>query len=206
MKGATVVAYVSACMLGGCGLFSCSVLAADVPNDPIYVATDNGWMGLYGHQNEYAKFSLAGQVQVQDAHHLLLGRGLGMMVAFADKRDFSKGVDLLADHARWELDYWRSHADRVESATRSDLGGTRQDLKITELRIYSNSGDKMTVYLVELASKEGVFVISISPGNLNTEPLVKEIARSFTLVPRVLSPEEVDRVAKTAKNGTKARP
>jgi hypothetical protein len=194
-------------VLGSCGFFSGDVLAADVPNDPIYVAIDNGWMGLYGHQDEYAKFSLPGKgVQIQDAHHVLLGRGLGMMVNYADKKDFSEGADLLADHARWELNYWRSRADRVESSTRSDLSGTRQDLKITEMRLYRNIGDKMTVYLIGLASREGVFVMSISPGDQSVEPLVEEIARSFTLVTGTLSPEEVARVARTAKSGTKARP
>lgn len=193
-------------LFGSFGLLSGNGRASEIPKDPIYVVIDNGWMGLYAHKDEYAVFSFTGKgIKIEDAYHISLRQGLGMMVTFAERKEFGNGADLLTDHARWELNHWRSHADRVESVTRGDLSGTRQDLRITGIRLYRNSGERMTVYLIGLASKEGVFVLSISPGDQSTDPLVKEIARSFKLVPRTLGPDEVAKVARAVKNEAKPK-
>jgi hypothetical protein len=190
-------------VLGGFWFLSANVFASDVPDDPIYFVANNRWMGLFAHNDEYAEFSFPrdNEVKLQDAYHISLRQGLGMIVTFADKKEFGEGANLLGDHARWELNYWRSHADRVDTVTRDDLSGTRQDLRITEMRLHKNSGERMTVYIIGLTSKDGVFVLSISPGDQDTGALVKEIARSFTLVPRRLSPEELAGLAKAAKSG-----
>jgi hypothetical protein len=193
-------------LLGSFGFPSTHGFAAETPKDPVYIRIDNGWKGLYGHNDEYAEFSLVGkEIEIQDPYHILLKQRLGVMVTFAEKKKFGGDKDLLADHARWELNYWRSNASRVESATRSDLSGTRKDLKITEMRLFNNEGDRMTVCLIGLVSKEGVFVLSISPSDKSTDPVVKEIARSFKLVPRMLDAEEVKNAAKAAKAGASSK-
>jgi hypothetical protein len=189
--------------LFGCiGLPSSRGLAAQVPKDPIYIRIDNGWKGLYGQNDEYAEFSLVGkEIELQDPYHVSLKQGLGMMVTFAEKKNFAGGKDLLADHLRWELDYWRSQASRVESTPRSDLSGARTDLRITEINVYNKQGDRTTIDLLGLAAKEGVFVLSISPGGKGADAFVKEVAGSFKLVHRTLDPEEVKNVAKATKTG-----
>jgi hypothetical protein len=53
-------------------------------------------VGLYGHSDEYAKFLATGkEIKLQDAYHILLKPGLGMMVSFAGKAEFGVGADLL---------------------------------------------------------------------------------------------------------------
>jgi hypothetical protein len=166
------------------------------PTDPIYIRIDNGWKGLYGHNDEYAEFSFKGkEVTLQDAHHILLKQHLGMMVTFADKKEFSQGANLLADHAQWEVNYWSKHASKVESSARNDLSDPGGSLKVTEIRVYNNEGIRMISYLIGLASKEGVFVLSISPVDKSVDPLVKEIVNSFKLVHRKLDIEEAKRVS-----------
>lgn len=174
---------------------SLSFAAGPVPSDPIYMRIDNGWQGLYGIEDEYAEYSLKGEVKLQDAHHILLKPPLGLMVTFADKNQIGGGNDLLADHLQWELDYWRKHATKVESAPRNDLSGPRDDLRITEIRLYNGKGERLNVYLIALASNSGVFVMSISPVDASIDPLVREIADSFKLVHRRLDPDEIKRLS-----------
>jgi hypothetical protein len=166
------------------------------PNDPVYIRMENGWKGLYPMEDEYAEYTLTGkEIKLQDAHHVLLTPRYGLMVTFADKSQFPPNQDLLAAHEQWELDYWRKHAARVESVPRNDLSGSRNDLKVTEMRLYNNQGDRMSLYLVGLAAKQGVFVLSISPADSSIDPVAKEIFDSFKLVQRRLDPEEVKRIS-----------
>jgi hypothetical protein len=173
-----------------------SFAAGPVPSDPIYMRIAGGWKGLYAIQDEYAEYSFTGsEVKLQDSHHVLLKPAVGLMVTFADKNQIDAGNDLLTDHLQWELDYWRKHANRVESAPRNDLSGARDDLRITEITLYNGQGGRMKVYLIALASKNGVFAMSISPADGNIDPQIKEIADSFKLVHRRLDPEEVKRIS-----------
>jgi hypothetical protein len=173
---------------------SLSFAAGPVPSDPIYIRMANGWKGLYAVEDEYAEYSFTGsEVKLQDAHHILLKPPLGLMVTFADKSQVGAGDDLLADHLQWELDHWRQRATKVESAPRNDLSGARVDLRITEIRLYNAKGERLNVYLIALASKSGVFVMSISPADASIDPMVREIADSFKLVQRRLDPDEVKR-------------
>ena len=182
------------------GFLPASALLSQGPADPAYVRISNGWMGLYGHDSEYAKFSVVGkEVELQDAHHILLRPGLGMMVSFADEAEFGGGANLLENHAKWELDYWRSHANSAEAITRQDLSGPRQDLRVTELRIHRNDDSQIIIYMIALAAKDGVFVLSVSPGSPASEGVVREIADSFILVHRPLNAEEIATIAKAAK-------
>jgi hypothetical protein len=166
-------------------------------NDPIYIRTDNGWKGLYGHGDEYAEFLLKGKdVELQDAYHVLLKQNAGMMIeiAFADKKEFGSAKDLLAAHAQWELNYWRGKASKVEGTTREDLSGARKDLKVTEIKVYSNEGARIT-YLIGLGAHEGVFVLAMSPVDKSVDSTAKEIIDSFALVHKKLDATEVERVS-----------
>jgi hypothetical protein len=181
------------------GISSGPGLAAQVPPDPVYVKTSNGWVGLFGRHQEYASYSFAGkQVEIVDPYHIKLDKGLGLMVTFAEKREFSGGPDLLASHVEWESRYWRSNGSTVKSTTRNDLsGGTRADLRITEMQIERAGIKPNTVFVVGLASKEGVFVLSICCDQSGIS-WAKEIAPSFKLTHRALDPAEVVRVSKEA--------
>jgi hypothetical protein len=173
---------------------SLSFAAGPVPPDPIYMKTANGWKGFYGIEDEYVEFSFNGsEVKLQDAYHVLLKPSLGLMVTFATKDQIGAGSDLLGDHAKWELEYWRKHASTVESVPRNDLSALRDDLRITEFRLHNGQGGQLNVYMIAMASKNGVFVLSISPVNASLDPMVKEIAASFKLVHRPLDAEEVKR-------------
>src|SRR5436309_5314377 len=117
-------------LLGALILLPVKGVQAEPPQDPIYVKTSNGWNGAYAHGNEYAEFRVIGNgAKLQDAYHILLQKGVGMMVSFVDKKELQNDRDLLSAHAQWEVNYWHQHASRAESDTRDDLIGTRKDLK-----------------------------------------------------------------------------
>jgi hypothetical protein len=187
--------------VSGVGWFILSVAAfaaGPVPSDPLYIRLDNGWKGVYGQGDAYAEYLLKGaDVKLQDPHHIMLKQGLGMMVTFAAKRDLGGG-DLLSRHAEWELAYWQQHAAKVESATRNDLRGERDDLRVTEITLHNAPGAQMRIYMLALASDEGVFVLSISPANAGIDSMVREIAASFKLVNHPLDSDEVKRLSLAA--------
>src|SRR5436309_13929595 len=187
-------------LLGVLILLPVKGVQAQTPKDPIYIKASNGWTGAYAHGNEYAEFRVIGNgAKLQDAYHVLLQKGVGMMVSFVDKKKLQNDRDLLSAHAQWEIDYWHQHASRVESDTRDDLIGTRKDLKVTEIRVYNDQGAQMSSYLIGLAAKDGVFVLSVSPAKKDVDPLVKELVSSFKLVPRKLHADETKRLSSEAK-------
>ena len=187
-------------LLGGLILVLVRGIQAEPPEDPIYVKTSSGWNAAYAHGNEYAEFRVTGNgAKLQDAYHVLLQRGIGMMVSFVDKKELQNDRDLLSAHAQWETDYWHQRASKVESDTREDLTGTRKDVKVTEITVYNDKGAQMSSYLIGLASKDGVFVLSISPVKKDADSLVKELVSSFKLVPRGLDAEEAKRLSSEAK-------
>ena len=187
-------------LLGAVILLTVKGAQAEPPKDPIYMKTSNGWNAAYAHDNEYAEFRIIGNsAKLQDAYHILLQKGVGMMVSFVDKKELQNNRDLLSAHAQWEVNYWHQHASRVESNIREDLIGTGKDVKVTEIRVYNDRGAKMSSYLIGLAAKDGVFVLSVSPAKKEVDPLVKELVGSFKLVPRNLDAEEAKRLPSEAK-------
>ena len=187
-------------LLGALILLPGKGVQAEPPKDPLWVKTSNGWNVAYAHGNEYAEFHVLGNgAKLQDAYHILLQKGVGMMVSFVEKKELQNDRDLLSAHAQWEIDYWHQHATRVESNIREDLIGTRKDLKVTEIRVYNDKGARMSSYLIGLAAKDGVFVLSVSPAKKDIDPLVKELVSSFKLVPRNLDAEEAKRLSSEAK-------
>src|ERR1043166_5581873 len=187
-------------LLGALILLPVKGVQAEAPEDPIYVKASSGWTGAYAHGNEYAEFRVIGNgAKLQDPYHILLQKNVGMMVSFVDKKELQNDRDLLSAHAQWEINYWHQHASRVESNIREDLIGTRKDVKVTEIRVYNDKGAQMSSYLIGLAAKGGVFVLSVSPAKKDVDPLVKELLSSFKLVPRNLDAEETKRLASEAK-------
>jgi hypothetical protein len=187
-------------LLGALILLLGKGVQAEPPEDPIYVKTSNGWNAAYAHGNEYAEFHVPGNgAKLQDAYHILLQKGVGMMVSFVDKKDLQNDTDLLRAHAQWEIDYWHQRASKIESNTREDVTGTRKDVKVTEIKVYNDKGAQMSSYLIGLAAKDGVFVLSVSPAKKDADPLVKELVSSFKLVPRNLDAEETKRLSSEAK-------
>jgi hypothetical protein len=187
-------------LLGTLILLPVKCVQAQTPEDPIYIKTSNGWNGAYAHGNEYAEFRVIGNgAKLQDPYHILLQKNVGMMVSFVDKKELQNDRDLLSAHAQWETDYWHQHASRVESNNRADLIGTRRDVKVTEIRVYNDKGAQLSSYLIGLAAKDGVFVLSVSPAKKGVDPLVKELVSSFRLVPRNLDAEETKRLSSEAK-------
>jgi len=187
-------------LLGALILLPIKGVQAQTPKDPIYVKTSNGWTAAFAHGNEYAEFHVIGNgAKLQDPYHILLQKGIGMMVAFVDKQELQNDTDLLSAHAQWEINYWHQHASRVESNTREDLTGPRKDVKVTEIKVYDDKGAQMSSYLIGLTAKDGVFVLSVSPAKKDIDPLVKELVSSFKLVPRTLDTEETKRLSSEAK-------
>lgn len=187
-------------LLGALIVLSIKGVDAETPEDPIYVKTSNGWNAAYAHGNEYAEFRVPGNgAKLQDPYHILLQKNVGMMVSFVDKKELANDSDLLSAHARWEVDYWHQHASRVESNAREDLTGTRKGVKVTELRVYNDKGTQMSSYVIGLAAKDGVFVLSVSPAKKDLDSLVEELVSSFKLVPRTLDAEETKRLSSEAK-------
>jgi hypothetical protein len=130
-------------LLGALILLPVEGVRAEPPKDPIYLKTSNGWNAAYAHGNEYAEFRVTGKgAKLQDAYHILLQKGVGMMVSFGDKKELQNDRDLLSAHAQWEINYWHQHASRVESNIREDLIGTRKELKVTEVRVYNDQGHR----------------------------------------------------------------
>src|SRR5712675_755962 len=186
--------------LGALILLPVKGVQAQTPEDPIYVKTSNGWNGAYAHGKAYAEFRVIGNgAKLQGPYHILLQKGVGMMVSFVDKKELHNNTDLLSAHAQWEVDYWRQHASRVESTTREDLTGTRKDVKVTEIRVYNDKGTQMSSCLIGLVAKDGVFVLSVSPAKKDVDQLVNELVSSFKLVPRNLDAEEAKRLSSEAK-------
>jgi hypothetical protein len=187
-------------LLGALILLPVKGVQAETPKDPIYVKTSNGWNAAYAHGNEYAEFRVIGNgAKLHDAYHILLQKGVGMMVSFVDKNELQNDSDLLSAHAQWEINYWHQHASRVESNAREDLTGTRKSVKVTEVKVYNDKGAQMSSYLIGLAAKDGVFVLSVSPAKKDVDPLVREVVNSFKLVPRNLDAEETKRLSTEAK-------
>jgi hypothetical protein len=187
-------------LLGALILLPVRYVQAESPKDPIYLKTSNGWNAAYAHGNEYAEFRVTGNgANLQDAYHVLLQKGVGIMVSFVDKKELQNDKDLLSAHAQWEIDYWHQRASKVESNIREDLTGTRKDVKVTEIKVYNDKGAQMSSYLIGLAAKDGVFVLSVSPAKKEVDPLIKELVSWFKLVPRNLDAEEAKRLSSQAK-------
>src|SRR5947199_6563814 len=103
-------------LLGTLILLPVKGVQAESPQDPIYIKTSNGWNAAYAHGNEYAEFRVIGNgAKIQDPYHILLQKGVGMMVSFVDKKELQNDSDLLSAHVQSEVDYWHQHASRVES-------------------------------------------------------------------------------------------
>ena len=89
-------------LLGAVILLAVKGAQAEPPKDPIYMKTSNGWNAAYAHDNEYAEFRIIGNsAKLQDAYHILLQNGVGMMVSFVDKKELQNNRDLLSAHAQW---------------------------------------------------------------------------------------------------------
>jgi hypothetical protein len=92
--------------LGALILLPVKSAQAETPQDPIYVKISNGWNAAYAHGNEYAEFRVIGNgAKLQDPYHILLQKGVGMMLSFVDKKELQNNTDLLSAHAQWEVAY-----------------------------------------------------------------------------------------------------
>jgi hypothetical protein len=192
---------VSQLLLGALIVLPVKGVQAESPKDPIYIKASNGWTGAYAHGNEYAEFRVPeNSAKLQDAYHILLQKGVGMMVSFVDKKQLQNDNDFLSAHAQWEINYWHQHASKVESNIREDLTGARKDVKVTEITVYNDKGAQLSSYLIGLAAKDGVFALSVSStAKKGVDPVVKELVSSFKLVSRNLDAEEAKRLPSEVK-------
>jgi hypothetical protein len=147
-----------------------------------YIRSDGAWEGYWPHGNdEYVEYTVSGKAELNDGFHILLKPGLGLMLTFADRRNFVPGPNLLEAHKQWELAYWRQKADHVEARDRSDLAGGRSDIKITELNL-TQAGEPMRAYLIGAAAPDGVFAFAVSPVSAKDDALVRRIVDSIRVV------------------------
>jgi hypothetical protein len=167
---------------------------------------DNGWKGFYARNDEFLEYSIVGnEVKLQDAYHALIKPGLGLMVTFAENKNFGAEKDVLAAHRQWEIEYWRKNARKVEVADLSDLRGTRSDIMVTELRIYGKNADEViNIYQIAIASKDGVYVFAISPATQGIDEVVKPFISSVKLVNKRFDvKEENDKIRRGIDAGPK---
>ncbi len=157
-----------------------------LPPDPVYVAVDHGYVGIWARPAEYVEYTLTGEIKLQDAYHLLLAPGTGMMLTFADRHRMGPGKNLLETHRKWELAYWRAHAAKLESRDRSDLAAARHDLMVTEITVFGPDGSSIKAYLIAVAASDGVFVFSISPAAPELDAAVREFVASIKVEHRRL--------------------
>lgn len=180
-------------------LHASPLLSQESSSVPSYVRVDSGWLGLFGHGNEYARFLVMGpNVQIQDANHLMVRPNLGLMNSFVGKQELN-GSDLLLAHARWEADYWRDHAARVDTSTRLDLARGRADVRVTRFTLWNPAGDKMIVALVGLRTSDGVYAFAFSPAGPAVDKIVSRFVQSLEIVHRPLTPQEIAFVSQSVK-------
>ena len=173
--------------------------AQDSTDQPIYIRSDSGWVGLFGHGAEYARFTIPGtDAQFQDATHILVSPGVGLMLNFVATSELA-GADRLGAHARWEADYWREHAANVDTVTRSELSRGRTDVRVTQLTLQNAAGQRLGIYIIGELTADGVFAYAFSPADEAGDEMVRQFVRSIALVHRPLTPAEAKRVSASMK-------
>ena len=175
-------------------LLCCPAFGGDavLPPDPIYIRITNGWKGFFARNEEFVEYSIKGsQVKLQDPYHVLFNPHLGLMITFADIKPPGPGRSILEEQRKSELEYWRKRAKKVEFTARRDLRGAREDLMVTKFDIYGqNANQFMDVYMISVASKDGVYVLAISPASKANEELIKSFIDSIKLIKKRFDPKE----------------
>jgi hypothetical protein len=173
--------------------------AAQTLEKPVFVRADSGWIGLFGHGSEYARFLVPGRgAQLQDAGRILIRPGLGLSVTFVANAELP-GVDVLRAHAQWEADYWRAQGAKVDAVTRAGLTGIRSGVRVTVLTLRNRAGATMAMYLVAQRTADGVFAYAFSPANAAGDRMIRQFVRSLAIVARPLTPAEVTRLSSSLK-------
>jgi len=147
---------------------------------------ENGYRGFFARNNEFLEYSVIGkEVKPQDAYHIQAQAKpfLGIMVAFADKKQFNSGTNMLEAHRHWEMEYWQKQAKKVEAKDRSDLASAKSGVMVTEFSVWGHKPDQfLTMYMVAIPSNDGVYVFSISPTKNTTDDFVKSFIGTIKLV------------------------
>jgi hypothetical protein len=195
----TVVTLIFAAGVGVASFLPMTRAAAQTLEKPVFVRADSGWIGLFGHGSEYARFLVPGRgAQLQDAGRILIRPGLGLSVTFVANAELS-GVDVLRAHAQWEADYWRAQGAKVEAVTRDDITGIRSGVRVTVLTLRNRAGATMAMYLVAQRTADGVFAYAFSPAKAAGDKMIRQFVRSLTIVSRPLTQAEVARLSSSLK-------
>ncbi len=169
----------AACLLAA-GFLPAGARAAEPGSEgAAYIRLDDAWKGFWPHGAEYVEYSVGADAQPQDAMHVMLRPGMGMMLTYADKKNFTSGKNLLEAHREWELAYWRKNAGKVESKNREDLAGGKPDVLVTEIALPQQDGPDMVLYLVGAAARNGVFVFALSPVTADDDAMVRQLVASI---------------------------
>ncbi len=157
-----------------------------IPSDPIYMRLENGYRGFFARNDEYLVFSVIGnEVKPQDAYHIQVQAEpfLGIMLTFADKKQFSSSSNMLEAHRQWETEYWKKQAKRVEAKDRSDLASAKSGIMVTEFNIWGHKEDQfLTMYMVAIPTGDGVYAFSVTPTKTATDEFVKSFIGTIKLV------------------------
>ncbi len=168
------------------------------PGSTAFIRLNGTWKGFFPHGNEYVEYVVNGDAEPLDLTHIKFKPGQGMILTFADKKNFPPGKSLLEAHRAWELAYWRQQTDnKVESRSRDDLAQGQSGVMVTEMRlpVADAPGGSVTAYMVAAAADNGVFVFAISPVTPEDDATVKKLIATIKVVHKPL-----DMTAEARKN------
>lgn len=179
-----------------------SVKAAETQINPVWIRTRTGYLGLIGLSDEYVGFQLKAKgIKLQDAFHaLLLPEKVGININFTDRARLPPEKELLSAYFHWEIDYWRKHSSKLQSETRQDLSLANRLVRADQINLWNENGDRIAMYLIGLPTNTGVATIAVSPVSSAQDFMVKELIKSFQVVSRSLTAEEIKRISLRIRN------
>jgi hypothetical protein len=187
-----------------CILFFASLFTngfCQLAQQPIYMRLDTCWKGYFSSKDQYVEYLLTGSSKLQDAFHVLVNPGLGLMITFADKTNFESNIPMLEAHKKWEIDYWKKQVKNIIVVDCKDLYEGINNTLVTELEMTSDNPRRtLRSCLIGVAGNDGVFVFAFSsPSTLNHE-LIRRFVKSIKLIDKPLNPIDIKNEVIRLKN------
>jgi hypothetical protein len=183
-------------------VFSCLMMSAFCQvtdnGNPAYIRADTCWKGFFPQNDQFVEFSLNSSARFQDAFHIQIKPGFGLMLTYAEKSNLESNLPILEAHRKWETDYWKSQVKNMTIRDCKDLYAGRKDILATELELTGNNPQQIIkLCFIGVAGKEGVFVFSFSPVTKDSYDFIKAFISSINVSDKRLNlPEESRKLIK----------